>query len=120
MKQITCIICPIGCRVSVETVDGQFIFSGNRCRKGEGFAREELLSPVRSITTTVRTAFPRIPVLPVRTNGEVPKDKIAEIIRELSNVVITEKIGIGDIVAADILGTGCDVIATSDALKRYL
>jgi len=120
MKQITCVTCPIGCCVSIEDVDGQIRFSGNRCKKGKEFASKELLSPVRSITTTVRTAFYRIPVLPVRTNGEVPKDRVTEIIRELSNIVITEKIGIGEVVAADILGTGCDVIATSDILKRSL
>jgi CxxC motif-containing protein len=58
----------------------------------------------------------RSPVLPVRTKGEVPKEKIKEIIRELSGITITERIGIGDTVAADILGTGCDVIAASDML----
>jgi CxxC motif-containing protein len=59
-----------------------------------------------------------MPVLPVRTNGEVPKEKIKEIIRELSKVVITEKIGIGETVAANILETGCDIIATSNMLKE--
>jgi CxxC motif-containing protein len=59
-----------------------------------------------------------MPVLPVRTNGEVPKEKIKEIIRELSKIVITEKIGIGETVAANILGTGCDIIATSNMLKE--
>jgi len=121
MKQFTCTTCPTGCRISVEAAaDGQFKFLGNQCGRGEELAKKEMASPVRSITTTVRTAFPRIPVLPVRTNGEVPKEKVTEIIRELSKVVITEKIGIGEIVAADILGTGCDVIATSDILRKIL
>jgi len=73
---------------------------------------------VRSITTTVRTIFPRIPVLPVRTNGDVPREKVTEIIKELSTVVITQKIGIGEIIVKNILGTGCNVIAASDVLKR--
>jgi len=82
--------------------------------------KTETASAARSITTTVRTAFPRIPVLPVRTNGDVPKEKVTEIIRELSKVVISEKIGIGEIVVADVLGTGCNVIAASDILKKIL
>jgi CxxC motif-containing protein len=120
MKHITCAKCSIGCRVFVEAADEQLSFSGNQCEKGVEFAKAETASPARSITTTVRTAFPRIPVLPVRTNGEVPKEKVKEIIHELSKIVITEKIGIGEIVAADILGTGCDVIATSDILRKIL
>jgi len=118
MKQITCITCPIGCRITIDSVNGEYAFSGNKCTRGLEFAKNEMTSPVRSLTTTVRTSFPQMPVLPVRTNGEVPKEKIKEIIRELSKVVITEKIGIGETVAANILGTGCDIIATSNMLKE--
>lgn len=114
MKQITCITCPIGCRVSIEAADNGYVFSGNKCARGAEFAKTEITAPVRSLTTTVRTAFPEMPVLPVRTNGEVPKEKIKEIIRELSKVVITERVGIGETVAVNILGTGCDIIATSN------
>jgi len=118
MKQITCITCPIGCRITIDTANGEYSFSGNKCARGMEFARNEMISPVRSLTTTVRTSFPYMPVLPVRTNGEVPKEKIRDIIRELSKLVITEKIGIGETVAANILGTGCDIIATSNMLKE--
>jgi len=118
MKQITCITCPIGCRITIDVANGEYSFSGNKCTRGLEFAKNEMTSPVRSLTTTVRTSFPQMPVLSVRTNGEVPKEKIKEIIRELSKIVITEKIGIGETVAANILGTGCDIIATSNMLKE--
>jgi len=114
MKQITCITCPIGCRITIEAADGGYVFSGNKCPKGARFAQTELTAPVRSLTTTVRTAFPAMPVLSVRTNGEVPKEKISDIIRELSKITITEKIGIGETVVANIAGTGCGIIATSN------
>lgn len=119
MKQITCITCPIGCRISIDTVEGEYVFSGNKCPRGAEFAKTELTAPVRSLTTTVRTAFSEMPVLPVRTRGEVPKETIPEIIRELSKVVIAERVGIGETVAANILGTGCDIIVTSDMLRGY-
>jgi CxxC motif-containing protein len=118
MKYVTCITCPIGCRITIETVDGQYSFSGNRCEKGKEFARTELTSPARSLTTTVRTSFTDMPVLPVRTSGEVPKEKITKIMRELPKVKITKKIGIGETVVTNILGTNCDIIATSDILWR--
>ena len=111
---ITCITCPVGCRVTARKTDGEFVFTGNKCPRGASFAQAELTFPVRSLTTTVRTVFPDMPVLPVRTSGEVPKEKITEIMRELAQVVITERMSIGDTVAADIAGTGCDIIAAND------
>jgi len=117
MKQITCITCPIGCRIIVDGEKGAYTFSGNKCPKGAEFAQTEMTFPVRSLSTTVRTTFPDMPVLPVRTNGEVPKERINDIIHVLSKLTITEKIGIGETVAANILETGCDIIATSDRLR---
>lgn len=119
MKQITCISCPIGCRVTAGVENGGYVFSGNQCARGKEFALAELTSPVRTLTTTVRTVFPEMPVLPVRTRGEIPKAKITEIMRALSYITIAERIGIGETVAADISGTGCDIIATGD-LKQEI
>jgi CxxC motif-containing protein len=94
--------------------NGEYVFSGNQCPRGEKFAISEITFPVRSLTTTVRTAFADMPVLPVRSNGEVPKEKITEIIRELASITITERMNIGAIVLVDILQTGCDIISTRD------
>ena len=49
---------------------------GKQVQKGITFAIEEVHSPKRSLTTTVRTVFENFPVAPVRTNGEIPKEKI--------------------------------------------
>lgn len=117
MKEITCIVCPNGCRIHAEMQSGQYVFTGQRCARGQEFARTELTAPMRSITTTVRTVFRELPVLPVRTNGEVPKEMIPAIIRELAKVLISDRIGIGETVAADILNSGVDIIATSNLLK---
>ena len=117
MKELTCIVCPNGCRILAGMRNGQFVFSGNRCARGLEFAGTELTAPMRSITTTVRTVFHDLPVLPVRTKGEVPKEMIPAIIRELAKVLISEKIGIGETIAANILGSGVDVVATSNLLK---
>jgi len=112
-SELTCITCPAGCRISVEFTGSQYICTGNKCKKGEAFAIAEMSSPVRTLTTTVRTTFPHMPVLPVRTKTEVPKEKIPSIMRELSCIIINKKINIGETIAANILNTGCDIIATS-------
>ena len=116
--KITCIICPSGCRIAVNHIENELIISGNKCIKGYDFVKAEIEAPVRSLSTTIRTVFSEYPVLPVKTNKDVPKEKIIDIIRELSGIIITDRIGIGEIVAANIAGTGCDIIASSNILKE--
>ena len=114
MKQIMCISCPVGCRINVDVENGEHIFSGNKCVKGILFAESALTAPTHTITIMVRTAFPDMPLLPVRTNGEVPKEKINKMIRKLSRILVTQRKRSGEIVMSNILGTNCDVIAASD------
>ncbi|MDR0589550.1 MAG: DUF1667 domain-containing protein, partial [Spirochaetaceae bacterium] len=91
--------------------------SGNQCKRGIGFAEAEITHPTRTLTTTVRTIFLQTPVLPVRTRGEIPKEKIREVMAFLNTLTITEPLGIGAVAAENVLGLGKDVIVTSDALN---
>lgn len=116
MKEIICITCPNGCRMQAEMQEGTLILSGNLCPRGEGFARAELTHPTRSLTTTVRTVFPDVPVLPVRTEGEIPKERIFEAMEQLSHIVVSEKLACGDTLLDDL--AGCRVICTSDILQE--
>jgi CxxC motif-containing protein len=115
-KDLTCITCPIGCRISVEITESGLNVTGNTCPRGEEFAKTEMTAPMRSLTTTVRTLFPETPALPVRTNGEIPKEAIKPVMRELSKVSINKRMAIGDVLIENILGTGCDIIVTGDIL----
>jgi CxxC motif-containing protein len=117
MKEILCITCPNGCRLKVEETPTGFSVTGNRCERGAAFAVTEMTNPKRTVTTTVRTAFPETPVLPVRTAGEIPKGRIRDLMRLLAKVTVTEKAGIGDAVVKDALGLGVDVIAASNVLR---
>jgi len=118
MKQLTCIICPIACRITTDVLKGDFVYFGNKCPKGAHFIKTEMVSPVRSLTTTVRTVFSGMPALPVRSRGDVPKEMIYKIIYELSKILITREVKIGDTIVSDILETGCDIIATSNIKKK--
>ncbi|MEG1755037.1 MAG: DUF1667 domain-containing protein [Clostridia bacterium] len=117
MKFITCINCPNSCQIQcAQHPDGSWTFAGHRCNRGVAYAEAELTHPVRSLTSTVRTGFPGVPVIPVRTRGEVPKELLFEVMRVLRSITVKTRIGIGDIVLPNVLGTGCDVICTSDCL----
>ena len=76
MREMTCITCPNGCTLSVEEKDGRIVVTGNQCPKGEAFAKSELTNPMRTISTTVSTRDPAVPVVPVRVSGEIPKGRI--------------------------------------------
>lgn len=117
IKKLTCIVCPNGCSLIAEAGPEGIRVSGNRCGRGALFAQNELTHPMRTITTTVRTVFPEVPVLPVRVSAEIPKERIMDVMAEINKTVVAEPIGRGGIVIADCLGLGVDVIATSSLLK---
>ena len=52
---IICIGCPKGCRVLVESDNGEIInISGYRCSKGKEYAKKEFSNPKRILPTTVK------------------------------------------------------------------
>ena len=102
MKELTCIGCPRGCTLKIERDGDGWSVTGNTCPRGKEFAISEMTAPKRTICSTVRTAFPDAPVLPVRVSADIPKDRIAR----------------GEVVIPNVLGLGVDVIATSSLLKH--
>src|SRR5512145_1713828 len=108
MRELTCIVCPIGCRLSVEdAADGELQVTGNRCPRGAVYAVEEIRSPKRVVTATCRLGAtascadentaeaaglsarlhrhglcePRR--LPVKSSTPCPKDRISELLADI-------------------------------------
>ena len=54
--ELTCISCPLGCPLRVETDEnGQVVsVTGNTCKRGEIYGRKEVTAPERVITSTVK------------------------------------------------------------------
>ena len=119
-KEILCIACPNGCRLSVEGDAENLVVSGNQCKRGVDFAKAEIANPTRTLTTTVRSSFPGVPVLPVRTAGEIPKGKIREVMQYINTITVNKPIGIGEAVVENVIGLGVNVIATSNILKERI
>jgi len=111
MKAITCTVCPVGCQISISN---DLSISGNQCRRGEIYARQEMVDPRRMITTTLKTMSRAYPRLSVKTNNPIPKDKIFECLHILHSMIITKNVKIGDIIVKDILNTGVDIVATKE------
>jgi len=115
-KEIVCIECPNGCRILAVPSESGAQFSGYRCKRGLSYAQAELTRPMRTLTTSVRTVFLDSPVVSVRTDGEIEKSRIHDVIDALGRIVITNRIRIGDVVAENVCGTGVNVICTSARL----
>lgn len=114
-KQLTCIVCPNGCRLEIDATSHEV--SGNKCLRGVTFAINELTNPTRSITTTVRTTLFEYPVISVRTDGEIPKDKISDLLALLKDIIVTDYLPVNTIIIHNIFGTNINVITTANMQK---
>lgn len=114
--ELTCISCPLGCPLKVETDNEGKVLSvtGNTCKRGEDYGRREVTAPTRTVTSTVRLKGGTGPVVSVRTRQDVPKSKIFAVMGEIRRTVVTAPVHIGDVVIPNIAGTGVDLIATAD------
>jgi len=115
-KELLCITCPNGCALTVRVSGDDIEVAGNKCPRGITFAREELTRPMRTMTTLVRTAYPNVPVIPVRTEHSIPKDRVLAAAAELAAITIDRPLRIGDAVADSAAGYPVRVIVTSNAL----
>ena len=116
--ELLCIVCPIGCRLKIEGTAESYSVSGNQCKRGVDFAGAEITNPTRILTTTVRTSLPGVPVLPVRSDREIPKGKIPEAMQLINAVTLNQELGIGEAVIENIFGLGINIIATSNILRE--
>lgn len=114
-KELVCIICPLGCRMTVSGLAGGVEYikvEGNGCKRGPEYAIREATAPTRTIPSTVAIRGAFLTRLPVKTAKPVPKQDIMRCMKELRGVVVHAPIHIGTVVMEDIGGTGVSVVAT--------
>lgn len=114
-RELTCIGCPLGCSITV-TLEGKEVkeVTGNTCKRGKDYACKEVTNPTRIVTSTVRLSGSETGAVVVccKTAQDIPKGKIFDVVAALKDVVAKAPVAIGDVVLADVAGTGVDVIAT--------
>jgi CxxC motif-containing protein len=67
---------------------------------------------MRILTTTVPLRGGEIVLLPVRTRGPVPKDRLWECLARANSLLVEAPVRVGQVVCPDLAGTGVDLIAT--------
>ena len=111
IRELTCIVCPKGCQLTVE-LKGKEIRSitGHTCKRGEEYANTECTAPRRTLTTTAPVMGGG--VVPVKTDGTVPKELLFECMALINKAYVPADAEVGYIVIKNILNTGADVVTT--------
>jgi CxxC motif-containing protein len=116
-KEIRCIVCPTGCLVHVENVNGELIIEGHSCKRGEVYAREEFVSPKRILTTTIRVENGFLPLIPVRSDKPLPKERLQEALNQIALTKIKAPIKMGELLIKNVLGLNANIIASRDLIE---
>ena len=120
-RTLTCIICPNGCELEIAYEGDQILsVTGNKCPKGAEYAEQEIKNPMRTIASSVNLEGGSMPLVSVRVNGPIPKAKIMDVTEVIRKTTVTAPVKIGDVVIADVLGLGVDVVATRNVDAKGL
>lgn len=110
--ELTCIMCPLGCRIRADRIDGEIVVEGNGCKRGEAYAKQESVAPQRVVTALFTLTDGT--VVPCKTNRTVDKKLIFGILKEIQKATKAPPIAIGDILIPNVLETGADIVATAN------
>jgi len=113
-RELVCIVCPVGCRMKVSGTLADLKVSGGKCKRGIVHVHEEITNPTRMVCTTVRIEGGIHPVIPVRTDKPIPDKYKLEVVKAVKDIVLTSPVTMGDIILADVFGTGVNIVAERD------
>jgi len=110
-RNLTCIVCPMGCPIKAQVEDGKVVsVSGNTCKRGEAYARAEIADPRRTLTTTMRTADGGR--VPVKSSAPLPKGLLTDAMKRINAVQAGVSVEAGEKLIENIFSTGIDIVAT--------
>ena len=109
---LTCILCPLSCTLTVKEVDGKVTeVTGHNCKLGKEYAPQELLRPLRMVTSTVKLQGAAISRLPVKTSHPIPKEKIFDFMQEIAPLIVNSPVVSGQVIKKNIAGSDADLVA---------
>ena len=111
MKELICIVCPKGCHLKVDE-NNDYKVTGNGCERGVEYGKNELINPIRVITSTVKIEGALHRRCPVKTNTSIPKGKMMEVVKELDSITLKSPVNVGDVVIKNVANTGADIVST--------
>lgn len=117
-RKLVCVSCPVGCEIVVE-LSGDEVqrLEGNRCKRGETYARQETVEPMRVLASSVKVVCGDRPVASIKTDAPVPKALIPEIMEFVRSMSVEAPVRVGQTLASNVLGSGAKLIATRPVSK---
>lgn len=114
-KTFTCVNCPMGCtlEVSLDASDAVSSVTGNTCKRGEDYARQEAVDPRRNVSTLVMVPG-CIEPLSVKTAAPVPKARIMDVMEAVRALQVQPPIAAGQVLLENAAGTGVAIVATKE------
>lgn len=112
-KELTCVVCPAGCHITVELDGGKVLsVTGNTCIRGKNYAESEITNPVRTLTSSVKIKTEKgFIMLPVRTDKPIPKSKLFAGMDLIHKAGVSLPVKAGDVIIKDFIEEGTDLIA---------
>ena len=120
IRELTCVVCPNGCSLTLTPGPdgGDPVVGGALCPRGEAYARQEMACPMRTMASSVRVCGGDMPLVSVRLNRPVPLAAVPRVMEAIRDLSVQAPVAIGDVLLADVTGSGSDVIATRHVKKR--
>jgi CxxC motif-containing protein len=115
-ETIICIMCPIGCLITVTIDDNGDILriSGNLCKEGEKYAKAECTFAGRILTTTILTQDSLCKLLPVKTNQPISKEQLMDAMVFISKLKVKPPVKVGQIIVKNLMDMQVDLVATDE------
>jgi CxxC motif-containing protein len=111
--ELTCIVCPIGCHLTVETdADGALLVHGNKCKRGVHYAEAEFSDPRRVVTGTCAVAGGQPGRVPVKSSAAVPVGRIPAFLNVMYSLRVLIPVDVGEVIQENVANTGIDLVAT--------
>ncbi len=115
MRELVCIVCPRGCELSISD---DLVVTGNKCPRGEVYAKKELTNPTRTVTSTIKISGSSISNVPVKTDKEIDKSKIFEVLKIIKSKEVMAPIKLGDKLIENPMGLDVNIVATRSVDKK--
>lgn len=109
MKTV-CIMCPVGCELTITKNGDDINVTGNTCIRGVEYGKNEITNPMRMVTALINT---NKGVLPVKTTNLIPKSKIDDVLKEIAKLNLKQAKA-GDVVIKNVCNLNVDVIVTGN------
>jgi len=112
-KEITCTVCPIGCKIIIgKQGERLVVLNGNKCKKGIEYARNEVFDPRRMVASSIRVKGGEWPLVSVKSTHPIPKDKIFTVLEEVHKTTLKAPVKSHQVIIKNVANTGIDIITT--------